>query len=140
MLHAARWKYRTQKRCKKSPSAHHRTTLSGYIFATTVCIDNRKKLVLTIWRTSAHQRLRSVGEFGAPQQVSMGFESWLRYFCDLINSIQHTFGWAAIALCTGPHSSCFLLYMANSGRTIVVAKGLDRWWWWCWYGQQVSCM
>ena len=31
MLHAARWKYRRQKWCKKSPSAHHRTTLSGYI-------------------------------------------------------------------------------------------------------------
>jgi len=30
---------------KKSPSAHHRTTLSGYIFATKACIDNRKKIV-----------------------------------------------------------------------------------------------
>jgi len=28
---------------KKSPSGHHRTTLSGYIFATKACIDNRKK-------------------------------------------------------------------------------------------------
>jgi len=30
---------------QKSPSGHHRTTLSGYIFATKGCIDNRKKLV-----------------------------------------------------------------------------------------------
>jgi len=30
---------------KKSPSAHRRTTLSGCIFATKACIDNRKKLV-----------------------------------------------------------------------------------------------
>jgi len=30
---------------KKSPSAHYRTTLSGYIFATWACIDNRKKIV-----------------------------------------------------------------------------------------------
>jgi len=30
---------------KKSPSGHHRTTLSGYIFATKACIDSRKKLV-----------------------------------------------------------------------------------------------
>jgi len=30
---------------KKSPSAHHRTTLSGYIFTTKARIDNRKKLV-----------------------------------------------------------------------------------------------
>jgi len=30
---------------QKSPSEHHRTTLSGYIFATKACIYNRKKLV-----------------------------------------------------------------------------------------------
>ena len=41
VLHAAGWKYRTQK----SPFWHHRTTLSGYIFGTKACIDNRKKLV-----------------------------------------------------------------------------------------------
>jgi len=33
------------KIAKKSPSAHHRTTLSGYVFATKARIDNRKKLV-----------------------------------------------------------------------------------------------
>jgi len=32
-------------RRKKSPFWHHRTTLSGYIFGTKACIDNRKKLV-----------------------------------------------------------------------------------------------
>ena len=31
------------KIAKKSPSGHHRTTLSGYIFATKARIDNRKK-------------------------------------------------------------------------------------------------
>jgi len=30
---------------KKSPSVHHRTTLSGWIFATKACIDNGKNLV-----------------------------------------------------------------------------------------------
>jgi len=30
--------------CKKSPSWHHHTTLSGCIFATKTHIDNRKKL------------------------------------------------------------------------------------------------
>jgi len=40
VLHAARWKYRTQKRRQKSPSGHHRTTLSGYIFATKARIYN----------------------------------------------------------------------------------------------------
>jgi len=43
VLHGARCKYRTQKVVKKSPSGHHRTTLSGYIFATKAHIDNPKK-------------------------------------------------------------------------------------------------
>jgi len=43
ILQAASWKCRTQKIAKMSPSAHHRTTLSGYIFATKARIDNRKK-------------------------------------------------------------------------------------------------
>jgi len=34
-----------QKNRQKSPSEHHRTTLSGYIFATKAHIDSRKKLV-----------------------------------------------------------------------------------------------
>jgi len=41
MLRAARWKYRMQKSRQKSPSRHHRTTLSGYIFATKARIDKR---------------------------------------------------------------------------------------------------
>jgi len=45
VLHVARWKYRMQKWHKKLPSGHHPATLSGYIFATKACIDNRKKLV-----------------------------------------------------------------------------------------------
>ena len=43
MLHAARGKYRRQKITKKSLSGHHRTTLSGYVFATKAHIDNRRK-------------------------------------------------------------------------------------------------
>jgi len=46
-LHSARCKYRTQKSLQKSPSRHHRTTLSGYIFATKAYIDNRKKNLLS---------------------------------------------------------------------------------------------
>jgi len=33
------------KMAKKSPPGHHRTTLSGYIFATKAHIDNWKKLL-----------------------------------------------------------------------------------------------
>jgi len=78
VLHAARRNYRTQK----SPSGQHHTSLSGHIFATKARIDNRKKNLLTaitpphviiIWRTSAHYRLRSVGEFVTPLQISTGF-------------------------------------------------------------------
>ena len=36
-------KYRTQKIAKNSTSSHHRTTLSGYIFATKARVDNQKK-------------------------------------------------------------------------------------------------
>ena len=45
VLRTARWKYSTQKIAKKSPSGHHPTTLSGYIFAIKAYIDNRKKIV-----------------------------------------------------------------------------------------------
>jgi len=45
LLHAVRWKHRTQKGRQKSPSGHHRTTLAGYIFATKAHIDNRKKII-----------------------------------------------------------------------------------------------
>jgi len=34
-----------QKLRKKSPSAHHRTDLSGYIFTAKACVDNRKNLL-----------------------------------------------------------------------------------------------
>jgi len=47
VLHAAGWKYRTQKSRQKSPSGHYRTYLSGCIFATKARIDNRKKILLS---------------------------------------------------------------------------------------------
>jgi len=45
VLHAARWKCRTQKIAKNSSSGHHCTTLSGYIFETKARIDNRKNVL-----------------------------------------------------------------------------------------------
>jgi len=45
--HAARCKCRTQKSRQKSPSEHHRTTLSGYIFTTKARSDNRKTNLLS---------------------------------------------------------------------------------------------
>jgi len=45
VLHTARWKYRMQKVAKNSPSGHHCTTFSGYIFPTKARIDNCKNLL-----------------------------------------------------------------------------------------------
>ena len=83
-----------QKIAKKSPSAHHPTTLSGYIFATKACIDNRKKKLL----------------------ISTGFASWQRYctvfqywasakLCGIEQRAPPIFGRATIRLGIGPHSS-----------------------------------
>ena len=63
VLHVARWKWRTQKIAKKSPSAHHRTTLSGYIFTTKAHIDNQKKLIkqqYLLHISSQHGELRFI--------------------------------------------------------------------------------
>ena len=62
MLHTAHWKYRTQKWCKKSPSAHHCTTLSGCIFAAMACIDNWEKNLLNSNMFSIC--LRNMANFG----------------------------------------------------------------------------
>jgi len=59
VLHAARWKYRTQKWRKNSSSGHHRTTLSGYIFATPARINSRKKKLV-----SSSRRPHNMVNFG----------------------------------------------------------------------------
>ena len=53
MLRAARWKYRTQKSRQKSPSWQHRTTLSGYIFATKPCTYRQSEKNLLSTNTSS---------------------------------------------------------------------------------------
>ena len=81
-----------QKDRQKSPSGHHRTTLSGYIFTTKALIDNRKKNLLnsSISPTCLHNIVNfgplaaEIGSFvWAPQQISTGFASWLRYCRDV---------------------------------------------------------
>jgi len=56
------------KMAKNSPSGHHRTTLSGYIFATKARIDNRKKNLLNNNVDLPHtsSQYGAVGEFRAP--------------------------------------------------------------------------
>jgi len=86
VLHAARCKFRTQSR-QKSPSGHHPTNLSGYIFAT---IANRKKNLLSsnISSTCPHNMVNfgllaaeiGLRVWGTPAlQISTGFASWQRY-------------------------------------------------------------
>ena len=88
MLHAARWKCRTQKIAKNSPSAHHRINLSGYIFTTKPHIDNRKILVKQQYlRPTCPYIMANFGLLAAevvslvlePQLISTGVASWQRY-------------------------------------------------------------
>ena len=65
MLLAARCKYGTQKSHQKSPSGHHRTTLSGYIFATTARIDNRKKLLSSSISSTCTHNMVNFGPLAA---------------------------------------------------------------------------
>ena len=83
VLHAARCKCRTQKSCQKSPSRHHRTTLSGYIFTPKACVDNRKKNVKQqyLLHMSPHGPLAAEIVslvWGTPGNFN-GFASWQRY-------------------------------------------------------------
>jgi len=82
---------RCKKIGKKSPSAHHRTILSGYIFATKAHIDNRKILLNSnIFSICPHNMANfgplmaeiGLGVWGT-QQISTGFASWLRYCSDV---------------------------------------------------------
>ena len=64
-----------RKSRQKSPSGHHRTTMTGYIFATKARIDNRKKnlaallhgtLVVGVSQTAAFNRGRHLYSAGRP--------------------------------------------------------------------------
>ena len=72
VVHAARWKCRTQKDSQKSPSRHRRINLPGCIFATKARIDNRKKLLNSnISSTCAHNMVN----FG-PLTAEIGSGVW----------------------------------------------------------------
>jgi len=62
------------KNAKKSPSGHHRTTLSGYIFATKACIENRKKQLNSNTFTSSTCTDNTVN-FG-PLTAEIGLPVW----------------------------------------------------------------
>jgi len=49
----------------KSPSAQHRTTLSGYIFSTKARIDNRKKILSSIISSTCPHNMVNFGPLAA---------------------------------------------------------------------------
>ena len=112
---------------QKSPSENHRTTLSGYIFATKARIDNRKNLLSSNISSKCPHNMVNFGPLTAEiypvvwgtQLISTGFASWQRYctalkYCasgklgDVEQRASPIFGRAAITLGIGPHSSLLL--------------------------------
>ena len=76
VLHAARWKCRTQKGRQKSPSGHHRTTLSVYIFATKAHIDNRKNLLSSDMSSTCSHNMVNFGLLTAEIQSCAMVPRW----------------------------------------------------------------
>jgi len=78
--------------CKKLPSRHHRTTLSGHIFTTKACINSRgKNLLNTDTSSTCPHNMVNFGPimaeicwrvWGTPSNFN-GFASWQRYFTAL---------------------------------------------------------
>jgi len=88
LLHVARCKNRTQKSRQKSPSGHHRTISSGYIFATKAHIDNRKKLLSSNMSSTCPHNMVNFGPLaakidpvvsGTPANYN-GFRTYMRLF------------------------------------------------------------
>ena len=117
--------------CKNSPSPRHRTTLSGCIFATKACIDNRKKNLLNSnisFMSSQYGELRpSSGwdrfvSLGHPRQISAGFASWQRY-CTASTGWPKEFGTIIILYAwTLPNISQFskLFHYQNQEKFVII--------------------
>jgi len=97
LLHASRWKHRTQK---KSPSGHHRTTLSGYIFATKARIDNRKKLVK---------------------------QQYVLHMSPQYGELRPTSGWPVWGTPPNFNGLCVLAALLHSSKVVIVSQTLRRW-------------
>jgi len=64
-----------QKLRKKSSYGHHGTKLSCYIFATKVCIDNRKKNKVLLNRSTSSTCPHNMVNFG-PLTAEIGWRVW----------------------------------------------------------------
>ena len=135
VLRGARWKCRTQKIAKNWISGHHRTTLSGYIFATEARIDNRKKNLLLCFLhmspqygelrpTSGWDRFGCLGDTSKFQRVSRLRSVTARHcssgrqpnFAALNRGCHLYSAWAAITLGIGPHSNSLFFSSLNVSR------------------------
>ena len=113
---------------KKSPSAHHRTTLPGYIFTTKARIDNRKKNLLNSNTSSTCPH--NMANFGPTAKIGSGvwpggipanFNGFRvlaallhgtlsANLCGTEQTTPPIFGRAATTLGVGPHSSFALFH------------------------------
>ena len=92
VLHAARWKYRTQKIAKIAIWAPSHN-LSGYILATKACNDNRKKLLNNNISSTCRYNMVNVDPLTAESGSGVWGTSWLRY-CTSVTQ------WRSTKLCT----------------------------------------
>jgi len=103
-----------KKIAKKSPSGHHRATLSYYIFATKANIDSQKKNLLN--SNTSPTRPHNMVNFG-PLAAEIGSLVWgtptnFNGFRILAALLHGTPAVATITLGIGPHSS--FLYFHGS--------------------------
>ena len=117
---------RRKNDAKKSPSAHHCTTLSGYIFATEAHIDNRKKNLLSSNTSpTCSYNMVNVGPLAAEivslvwghpnkfQRVSRLGSVTAQPNSGVEQRAPPMLGRAAIRLGIGPHSSFFFFELLD---------------------------
>ena len=103
---------------QKSPSRHHRTTLSGHISATKACIDNRKKKLLSSNTFSTYPD--NMVNFG-PLTAEIGSGVWgtptnFNGFCSVAALLHGIQQWASAKLCG-----------VNRGRHLCSTGRPSRW-------------
>jgi len=152
----SRWKCRTQYIAKNSPSGDHRTTLSGHIFASDACIDNRKKILNsnvfftcfpTLRPTSGWDRFVILGHPSKFQRVShFGFVLQRRRWKEANQTLRdvwpspglvhyiYTFGGSCpvTEFCHVQHSLCVqvlrsLAALLHGTLVVCVSQTLRRW-------------
>ena len=115
-------KYRTQKSRQKSPSGHHRTTLSGYIIATKAPIDNQKKTVkqqYILHMSSQYGELPPLAaEIGLPVWGTPVKFNWFRVLAALLHGRQ---------VVHAPQPNFVALNALNTGSHLCSAERPSRW-------------